>query len=546
MTNAKTTYDAVIVGGGSQGLCLAAYLQRSGMQVAIFERRHEEGGPVWSWESIAPGFVHNHAQLMSFLRWMPFYHDFEFEKLGFRSVYPEVQAGIAFSDGRPPIVMYGVDVNREENFERTRKSIAVYSKHDADTFVDLRQKALALEPALLQWWYNPPAMPSESDPDPLNTFGLQLMHVFGLPSHYARGSAKDLIDGLFESPEMRTLLYKMAPEWTCPLETQGLGAFAMLAIWGLSLIWRLCVGGTHTLAHAMAMAAVREGVHFHEASEVKKILIEGGAAVGVRLADGTEVRARKLVASNADTRQALLNLVGEENLSPLWVKRAKAFKYGNTCVVGYSFFALHEAPNYKSARHNPDMNRAFYTVAGFDTPEEVVQQMRDIEAGKLPGVRGLAVCVNSLFDTSYAPPGKHSMLSALFFPPASSHTREQWREIKATYNDLVLKRLQRWAPNMTWSNVIADKFTTPLDFQDECRLMEGDFCNGSVRPDQLAHNRPFPEAAQYRTEIKNLYLCGPGQHPLGSVSCGPGYNAFKAIADDFGLEKIWEKSGRGY
>ncbi|HEX9156405.1 MAG TPA: hypothetical protein VF827_00185, partial [Syntrophales bacterium] len=201
---------------------------------------------------------------------------------------------------------------------------------------------------------------------------------------------------------------------------------------------------------------------------------------------------------------------------------------------------------YKSARHNADMNRCFYAVAGFDNPDEVVQQMREIEAGRLPGARGMAVCVNSLFDPSYAPPGKHSMLTALFFPPASSLTREQWQEVKLTYTDLVLDRLRQWAPNMTRANVIADKFITPLDFQDECRLVEGDFCNGSIRPDQLAHNRPFPEAAQYRTEVKNLYLCGPGQHPLGAVSCGPGYNAFKVIAKDHGLEKLWEKSGRGY
>jgi phytoene dehydrogenase-like protein len=543
----QRTYDAIIIGGGCQGLCLAAYLQRAGLQVAIFERRHEEGGPVWSWESVAPGFVHNHAQLMEFLRWMPFSQDFEFEKLGFRSVYPEVQAGIAFSDGRPPIVLYGVEVNTEENFERTHRSIAVYSKHDADTFVDLKRKALALEGPFLQWWYNPPAMPSAQDPDPMITFALQLMHVFGVPAQYAQGSAKELIDALFESPEMRTLLYKMAPEWTCPLETPGMGAFALLAVWGLSLIWRLCVGGTHTLAHAMVMAAVKEGVHFHEASEVKKILVENGRAVGARLADGTEVRARKLVASNADTRQTLLDLVGEEKLSPLWVRRARDFKYGHTCVVGYSHFAVHEAPRYKSARHNPDMNRAFYMVAGFDAPEEVVRQMRDIDAGKLPGDRGLAVCVNSLFDPSYAPPGKHSLLTALFFPPASSHTREQWREVKATYNDLVLDQLQRWAPNMTRANVIADRFTTPLDFEEECRLVEGDFCNGSVLPDQLGHNRPFPEAAQYRTEIAGLYLCGPGQHPLGAVSCGPGYNAYKVIASDLNLGyRPWAGNGRGY
>ena len=191
------------------------------------------------------------------------------------------------------------------------------------------------------------------------------------------------------------------------------------------------------------------------------------------------------------------------------------------------------------------MNRCFYAVAGFDNPDEVVQQMREIEAGRLPGARGMAVCVNSLFDPSYAPPGKHSMLTALFFPPASSLTREQWQEVKLTYTDLVLDRLRRWAPNMTRANVIADKFITPLDFQDECRLVEGDFCNGSIRPDQLAHNRPFPEAAQYRTEVKNLYVCGASTFPGGMVIFGAGYNAANAIAADRGIEVAGRDRVRG-
>jgi phytoene dehydrogenase-like protein len=99
---------------------------------------------------------------------------------------------------------------------------------------------------------------------------------------------------------------------------------------------------------------------------------------------------------------------------------------------------------------------------------------------------------------------------------------------------------------MTRDNVIADYFYTPLDQQEEMRLMEGDFCNGAVRPDQLTHNRPFPEAAHYRTEIENLYLCGPYTHPGGGASAACGYNAFKIIAEDFGLEKAWEKHPRGY
>jgi len=99
---------------------------------------------------------------------------------------------------------------------------------------------------------------------------------------------------------------------------------------------------------------------------------------------------------------------------------------------------------------------------------------------------------------------------------------------------------------MTRENVISDYFYTPLDQQDEMGLMEGDFMNGAIQPDQIGYCRPFPEASGYKTEIENLYLCGPYMHPTGGVSGGPGYNAFKIIAEDFGLEKFWETNDRGY
>jgi phytoene dehydrogenase-like protein len=538
----QKTYDAIIVGGGHLGLTLGAYLQRAGMEVAIFERRHEEGSAVYTSECTAPGFLHNlHAQYMEYMDWMPFYHDFELEKLGSRLLYPEAQAGIAFSDGRPPIVLYNT-----ENLERTHKSIAGYSKHDADTFVDLRQKALDSEDAFCDFWYNPPEQPSEEDPDPANTLGIAFMEIFGLPRHYAKGSSRSLIDSLFETPELRALLYRMSVEWGVPLEMVYGGTGSLMGLFFISVNWRLCVGGTHTLAHAMVMAGVREGMDFYESSEVTKILIKNGKAVGVRLADGTEVKAKKLVASNADLKKTLLGMVGEEHLSPLWVKRVKDFKIGPSCVLASTGLALNEAPIYKSARHNPDINKTFYTVVGFDSPEEILEYCRDAESGRLPRIPGAGTWVNSLWDPTYAPPGKHSLSGWFFFPKASTHTREEWEEVRATYNDRFIEHFSRWAPNMTRSNVIADYFYTPLDIQDEMRLMEGDFMNGAHTPDQMGYTRPFPEASMYRTEIENLYLCGPYMHPTGGVSCGPGYNAFKVIAEDFGLEKFWEDSYRGY
>jgi phytoene dehydrogenase-like protein len=538
------SYDAIIIGGGNMGLCLGAYLQRAGMETAIFERRHEEGSAIFTSECTAPGFLHNlHAQYMEFIDWMPFYHDFELEKLGARCLYPKAQSGIAFSDGRPPIVLYSVE--KPEHYELTHESISVYSKNDADTFVQLRQKLQAGEMLFASQLYSPPTLPSEDIPDPSSTGEKALMMMMDLPPHLALGNARGLIDYLFETPELRALLYRMSVEWGIPLEVMGLGAPA-LGIWFFYLNWRLMVGGTHTLAHAMVMAGVREGMDFYESSEVVKVLIKHGKASGVRLKDGTEIEARELVASNADLKATFLQMVGEENLSPLWVKRAKDFKIGPSCVLASTALALHEAPDYKSARHNPDINKCFYTVVGFDTPDEVLEYCRDAEHDRIPRIPGAGTWVNSLWDPTYAPPGKHSLTGWFFFPKASTHTRDEWEDVRATYNDRFIERLSRWAPNMTRDNIIADYFYTPLDQQDEMRLMEGDFCNGAVRPDQMGHNRPFPEAAHYRTEIENLYLCGPYTHPGGGASAACGYNAFKIIAEDFGLEKTWEKHPRGY
>jgi len=162
-------YDAIIIGAGHKGLTLGAYLQRSGLKTAIFERRHEEGIAIFTSECTAPGFLYNlHAQYMEFLDWMPAWTDFDLPSLGARTVYPEAQSGIAFSDGRPSIVLYSRE-SPEENLEKTRKSIAEYSKHDADTFIDLFQKVMLLEGSNAVSLYSPPFQPNDDAPFPEQT-----------------------------------------------------------------------------------------------------------------------------------------------------------------------------------------------------------------------------------------------------------------------------------------------------------------------------------------------------------------------------------------
>src|SRR5690606_14949490 len=155
---------------------------------------------------------------------------------------------------------------------------------------------------------------------------------------------------------------------------QAMG-FLTFIMWTMAN-WKLALGGTHTLAKTMTQACYREGVDLLENSMVDKVIVEDGRAVGV-IARGKEIRANKCVASNADLRQTLLDMVGEDHLSELWVKRARAYRYGPSHVLGTPAFCLYEPPHYKSAKHDPDIDECFYTMVGFDGAADTVKYIRD-------------------------------------------------------------------------------------------------------------------------------------------------------------------------
>jgi phytoene dehydrogenase-like protein len=308
----------------------------------------------------------------------------------------------------------------------------------------------------------------------------------------------------------------------------------------------MCVGGTHTLSHAMEGACRREGVAMRENSHVREIIVKGGRAVGVELEDGTKFEARKLVASNADLRQTLFDMVGKENLSAQWIKRTNDFRIGPDHCLGTTAFALKEAPDYKSAKWDPNINKTFYTVVGYETPDDMINYIRQAMQGKVPDLPGAGTWVNSLWDPTQAPAGKHSMTGWFFFPKASELTPAEWDDVRANYNEKFLAHWEKYAPNMTRDNVLADVLYTPLDQEQKMLMREGCFSNGSIAADQAGWMRPFPEASQYRTEIEGLYLCGPYTHPSGGVFAACGYNAFKSIVNDYDLPKLWEQTDRGY
>ena len=522
-------YDVVIVGAGHNGLCTAAYLARAGQKVGMFESRHEEAGAVHTSEATVPGFWHNlHAQYMEFIDYMPFYHDFDLRGLGARLIKPECQVGMAFADGSPPLLIYTPDLE-----QKTHRSISVYSKHDADVFTDIRRKVMAKDRQIAAMLYGP------RQPEAvLGALGELWSDLGFSPADMAK-TAKELIDRLFESTQLRAVLYRQCLEWGAdPHQGTGL-AFVLCCIW-LCGIHYMVVGGTHMLGHAMASACLREGVHLRYNSRVRGISTQAGRATGIELEDGRTVEA-KIVVSNLDIRTTYFDLVGEDLITPEMHSAVENWRFGPEHCLGTPSFALHAPPDYKSARHDPDINRCFYTIVGYENAEQVSEYILQAFAGRPPERPAAGTWVNTLWDASQAPPGKHAMNGWFFFPKASDLTEAQWNEVRSTYNARFLELWQRHAPNMTRDNVIADALYTPFDIEREMGMPEGDFGHGRPKSLSALAMGESPARRQGRTDIEGLYLC-----PGNGVSAAPGYTAFKVIAQDFGLPEIWKRDDRIY
>jgi phytoene dehydrogenase-like protein len=524
------SYDVVLIGGGHNGLCAAAYLARAGQKVGVFESRHEEAGAVHTSEATVPGFWHNlHAQYMEFIDYMPFYHDFDLPKFGARMIKPDCQVGIAFADGRPPLLIYLPELE-----EKTHASIARHSKHDADRFTEIRRKVMARDQYIAALIYGP------RDTDKAQEELLKLWTDLGFELGEMQKTVKQLIDENFESTELRATLYRQALEWGIdPHKGNGV-SFVICTIW-LCAMHYMSVGGTHMLGHAMASAALNAGVDLRYNHRVRRILMQGDRASGIELTDGRQIEA-KIVVSNLDVEQTCIDLLGPGKATPEIREFLDNWRFGPEHCLGTPSFALHEPPDYKSARHDPDINRCFYTIVGYENAEQASEYILQAMGGRPPELPAAGTWVNTLWDPSQAPPGKHAMNGWYFFPRASDLTPAEWEEVKQTYNGRFLALWEKYAPNMTRDNVIADALYTPFEIEQEMGMREGDFGHGRQKTSTLDLDAMGERSIGWtRTGTEGLYLCAGN-----GVSAGPGYTAFKAIAEDYDLPKIWERDDRSY
>jgi len=549
---ADATFDAVIVGGGNKALLLALYLIKyGGMSVGIFERRHEIGGCLATEETAAPGFRGNtHANIILPIYYVPVYRDFpEFWDYGAQWEQYLCADGAAFANNETCLAVYSMKHDPAQ--ERTAKEIARFSERDAENYLKLIKAFHSDEfyRVMVDQFYYPP----ERFLDPalierqMGVFN-RLVEADLVPDSLTmKSSPLRQIREMWESQEMQYCHARFVVSAATDVNDPGIGMEA-IALGAQLPVLGFNKGGTHQIAHAAHQILVRLGCRFFTHAEVEKVIIENGTATGIRLADGSQIQARKLVVSaGLSPEQVVFDMIGREHFADKVVRRIELLSCTHIACLMWCSFALHQEPKYIAEAFNPDIRETFWLGLGVDAdPEHIANECRWMNLGEFPPLEDFSpiVCCHSLVDSSFAPPGKHVAQNEMQAPPASAHTAEEWLEIKKRYIEDMMVVWQRYAPNMTWDNIIGIDSNSPYDNLRMKNLSphgNAGMLDRSVF--QLSENRPIPELANYRTPVKNLYATGTAWHPGGNGGSGESYNCYKVIAGELGLEGPWQKLG---
>jgi phytoene dehydrogenase-like protein len=356
-------------------------------------------------------------------------------------------------------------------------------------------------------------------------------------------STEAIVDEYFENERTKVGLWSLTQQLGNPADMYGGG---VMLVYMFSVIhakpYGLCIGGSRMLTEAMADVLRENGGEIVTNNAVVEILLENNRAVGVVTEDGTRVRAKKAVVSNTSHKETLFDLLGEEYFDESLIRKVKGITWDKIALFA-PHLALESPPNWKALEKNPDLYKTFGIYFGHDTAEDFKKQFVDIREKTFPRVPGAISLIPTLFDPSQAPPGKHTGFCWQFTSYQFQGDPQLWDEVSKEFGDRLLQQWSDYAPNMAPNspNILKRVDYTPLDIEREISSMvEGSMVGGNVALDQMGILRPFPQQKPYTTPIKNLYMCGMHNHPVGGVTSGPGYCAANVLAEDFKIKKWWK------
>jgi len=510
--------DALIVGGGHNGLVAAAYLSRAGLKTLVLERRPIVGGASVT-EEFHPGFrVNTLAYTCGLLR-PEIKADLDLAKFGLEEHVYDPGSFLPFPDGRHLMYRHDPYWNLRQIEKFSKADARAYPKYEAfwRGFGELVEPTLLAPPVSLADLAALVQSPEAED---------FLRRAFLM-------SVAEVLDDFFESEEVKVSLGTSAVSGTLagprtPGTAFVLGHHTLGEINGVRGAWGWAKGGMGAISESIARSARHSGAEIRTNAGVSRILVKDGKATGVALVDGTEVHARAVL-SNADPKRTFLGLVGKDLLPADFVRAVSRIHMDpssyklNLALSGLPDFTA--IPGTEVQLHH----RGILDIApSLDYLERAYDDAKHGHPSREPF---LEFVIQSVADPGLAPPGKHVLTASVKFAPYDL-AKGTWDTEGEAFADRILDTLEAYAPNLR-KILIAKTWITPLDMEREYGLTRGDVFHGAILPYQMFSFRPVPGWARYRTPVAGLYLCGAGAHPGGGVLGAPGHNAAMAVLEDW-------------
>jgi phytoene dehydrogenase-like protein len=524
-------YDAVVIGGGHNGLITAAYLARAGLKTIVLERRHVLGGAAVT-EEVYPGFRFSvFSYVVSLLR-PEIIRELDLPRHGLDilpldGTFTPLHAGA----GRPaPIGPDGEKIGtgdylwRVNDHGRTIRELRRWSKLDAEAYEEYGQLMVDMARFIKPILSIVPPDPASNDPRPLLPLA-GLVRSFQRLSERQQAvfvqlmtmSAADFLSQWFETDPLKATMSASGIIGTYQGVRSPGTAYVLLhhymgEIDGAFRAWGIPKGGTGGISNAIGSAARANGAEIRTEAPVAKIRTRGGRARGVVLDNGDEIEADSVI-SSLDVRRTFIDLMEPGAIDDSFADEVRRFKFrGSSGKVNMALDAL---PSFTSLPGPGEHLRGAISISpSLDDMEHAYDDAKYDRFSRKPYVD---IVIPTLVDPSMAPPGKHVMSCFVQYAPYHlDPSLGGWDQQREAFGDAVVSRIAEFAPDLP-SKILYRQVMTPLDIERTTGLTEGNIFQGELSLEQLFFSRPVPGYARFRTPIRDLWLCGSSTHPGGGI-----------------------------
>jgi phytoene dehydrogenase-like protein len=512
-TSDRRPYDAIVIGGGHNGLVAAAYLARAGLKVVVLERRHVLGGAAVT-EEVFPDFRFSVASYVVSLLRPEIVRELELPKHGLE-ILPLDGTFTPLDDDY---------LWRVNDHGRTVRELRRWSKGDAEAYEDYSRLMVEMARFVKPILSMTPPDPGRFHPRewlPVARLGRDFKN---LPSEQRAVfvqlmtmSAADFLDQWFETDPLKATMSASGIIGTFQGVRSPGTAYVLLhhymgEIDGVLRAWGIPRGGTGAVSNSIAEAARSLGVEIRTEAPVERLLISGDEVTGVVLGSGEEVTAR-LTLSSLDPHQTFDRLTPAGHLDSAFLEEVARYRYrGSSGKVNLALDGLPEFTCLPGAgdhlrgaiSFSPDVD---YLELAYD----------DAKSGRFSRRPYIDMVIPTLVDPSMAPPGKHVMSCFVQYAPYHLADGDEWDDDRReAFGDAVIDTIAERAPNIR-DLILHRQVLTPKDIEERFGLSEGNIFQGELSLEQLFFNRPVPGWARYRTPLRQLWMCGAATHPGGGI-----------------------------